>query len=279
LNTLITDSVVPLEMNDTDVDRMLSGLMELAVKRGRRAGSKTDTKGFERYVDALQSHPSVVGFGSAEGRELLQGWVRASILRFERQGLTRSTAQMGYLLPLTLAGYRAGLPKTASRNRRADQLALRSMYTVLSLRGAENPHAHLADLFIRTFGGGVELGQFPHTNPEFDGTSDIDITTLLALRFLEGFEGNNNPKEIDEAKPFPVPWAAEPLGENLIDLLTHFGSVGSRVARARVRGAVPAVVPVAAYHGAGVGEPAFRGRQCAQQKSAGAVLRLRGEDR
>jgi hypothetical protein len=91
---------------------------------------------------------------------------------------------MGYLEPLTIAAYRGGLPKTTSRNRRADQLALMSMLSVLRERGAENPAAHVSHLFVKGFGRGVDLGQYPHTNPVYDEMTDIDITTLLALRFL-----------------------------------------------------------------------------------------------
>ncbi len=44
LNSLQTDAVLPVELNDLDVDRMLTRILEMAVKRGRTAGSKTDTK-------------------------------------------------------------------------------------------------------------------------------------------------------------------------------------------------------------------------------------------
>jgi hypothetical protein len=223
VNTLTTPSVINVELNDVDIDRMMTHVLELGVKQGRRASSRTDPTAYEDYLDKLTRHHSLQGFTGNSGRAILDGWVRASVLQFERGGRQRAYAKMGYVRPLTVAAYRSGLPKLAGRNRKADALAYRAMTTTLTRRGAENARKHLNGLFIETFGRGVELGQFPYSSPEFNGDQDVDIDTLLALRFLEGFEGSNNPKEVDDDFDPPVPAAVEHLGRDLVDFLTLYG--------------------------------------------------------
>lgn len=223
VNSLVTPNVLDIELNDTDIDRMMTHILELGVKRGRRAPSRTDTKAYADFLEKLQNHEELEGFDGEHGLAVLDGWVRASVLQFERGGRARAYAQMGYVRPLTIAAYRSGLPKTASRHRKADQLSYRSMDRVLRQRGAENPSAHIEDLFKRTFGRGVDLGQSPWADPRYNGDPSIDIDTLLALRFLEGFNGNVNPTKIPEEFDPPVPEAVDPLGSDLIDFLSLYG--------------------------------------------------------
>lgn len=221
--SLATPTVIDVELNDVDVDRMLTHLLELAVKRGRKASSRVNTKDYPLYLAKLQSNPHVQGFRSEGGLDVLDGWIRTSVLKQERASLRRDRVQMGYLRPLTIASYRSGLPKTSSRNRRADALAYRSMEMVLKSRGIDNTSEYLQKLWTRSFGQGVSLGEAPWTEPCYDGESDVDIDTMLALRFLEGFEGNANLSVARAPTPPPVPQAVEPMGEDLVDLLQCFG--------------------------------------------------------
>lgn len=223
LNSLVTPTVLDVELNDTDVDRMITKILEMAVKRGRSAGSRVDTRDYLGYLDKLQRNPHLQGFEGERGRDVLDGWLRSSVLRQERAGLRRDTVQMGYLRPLTIAAYRSGLPKTASRNRKADALTYRSIERVLSRQGVDNTSARIEALFVGTFGRGVDLGTAPWHDPHYDGTTELDIDTLLALRFLEGFEGNQNlAKERDPLDP-PIPQAIDPLGADLVQFLGLYG--------------------------------------------------------
>jgi hypothetical protein len=222
-NSLISENVLNVELNDTDIDSMLTKILERAVKRGRVSGSRVDTKDYVGYLTKLQRSPHLEGADGERGLEVLDGWVRSSVLVQQTAGLRRDTVQMGYLRPLTIAAYRSGLPKSASRNRRADSLLYRTMARVLKQQGEENESAVIQHLFLETFGRGVELGPFPSTNPTYDGSSDIDIDTLLALRFIEQFEGNEAHKKDQEPLDPPVPVAVEPLGRDLVNFLTFYG--------------------------------------------------------
>jgi hypothetical protein len=233
LNSLQTDAVLPVELNDLDVDRMLTRILEMAVKRGRTAGSRTNTKEYTRYLDALQANPGLTGFDGQWGRDVLDGWIRSSILKEERAGLRRESVVMGYLRPSTIASYRSGLPKTASRNRRADDLVYRSVWRVIVARGSTNPSKEIDELFTRTFGTGVDVGVAPWADPRYNETDEVDIDTLLVLRFLEGFTASqNNGRERAKADP-PVPLAVDPLGTDVVALLELYGpkmSVGEAYA-------------------------------------------------
>lgn len=233
LNSLQTDVVLPVELNDVDVDRMLTRILEMAVKRGRTAGSKTDVKAYITYLEALHNHPRLTGFDGDRGRDVLDGWVRSSILKEERSGLKRDKVVMGYLRPLTIASYRSGLPKASSRNRKADDLLYQTVVHLIEARGSTNPTKEIDELFSKTFGAGVDVGVAPWAEPRYDEQETIDIDTLLALRFLEGFTASqNNGKERAKADP-PVPLAVNPLGADVVSLLELYGpkmSVGEAYA-------------------------------------------------
>lgn len=221
-NSLITENVLNVELNDTDIDRMMTKILERAVKRGRVSGSKVDTKAYETYLGKLQASAHLTGVDGDRGREVLDGWIRSSVLVQETAGLRRDTVQMGYLRPLTIAAYRSGLPRSLSRNRRADALVFKAMARMISARGDSNESAVIQRLYLDTFGRGVELGPFPSTNPTYDG-SEVDIDTLLALRFIEQFGGNEaHNRDLDALDP-PVPLAVEPMGQDLLDFLTLYG--------------------------------------------------------
>ena len=223
LNSLQSETVLPVELNDLDVDRMLTRILEMAVKRGRTAGSRTDAKAYTSYLETLHGHPGLVGFDGDRGRDVLDGWVRSSILVEERAGLKRDRVVMGYLRPLTIASYRSGLPKNSSRNRKADDLLYRSVSRVVEGRGSSNPTKEIDELFSATFGSGVDVGVAPWADPRYDETATVDIDTLLALRFLEGFTASqNNGKERAKADP-PVPLAVDPLGRDVVALLELYG--------------------------------------------------------
>lgn len=222
LNELVTPTVLPVELNDTDIDRMMTRILEMAVKRGLYASSRVNTKDYEKYLRTLWESKYLVGFDGEDGLDTLDGWIRSSILREERVGLRREETQMGYIRPLTIAAYRSGLPKTASRNRKADALTYQSVWRVLG--GEMHDTAAVEELFTRTFGAGVELGEAPWHTPRYDGKSDVDIDTLLALRFLDGFVGSQNPKDADRKfVPLPVPEAVDPIGHDLVAFLRQYG--------------------------------------------------------
>lgn len=225
LNSLTFDLVLPVELNDTDVDRMLTAVMERAIKQGRVAGSNTDASKYREHLDRLASMPSMVGFDDDRGIEVLDGWLRTSVVEMGTVGLKRVGEQMDYVRPLTVASYRSGLPKSRSRHRKADALAYRTMLQEVEERGGIQLQKEVAELFRESLGKGVDVGVNPWPEPRYDEATELDVNELLALRFLETFGGHRNPKSDahSSTRIDAIPGATSPVGRDLVLLLAAFG--------------------------------------------------------
>jgi hypothetical protein len=227
LNSVSFPLVLAVELNDTDVDRMLPSLLERAVKMGRASASKTDTGSYSELLKQLANSPDVEGFSDERGLDVLDGWLRTSVVRMGTVGLKRVGEQMDFVVPLSLAAYRSGLPKARSRNRKADVL----VYEVMKIARAQSAgvggdaRREIHQLFERTLGHGVNLGAAMYTQPSYDGKSEMDINSLLELRFLEKFPesitGNKDTNKSEEE--YSLMGALMPLGADPLRLLEIFG--------------------------------------------------------
>jgi hypothetical protein len=223
LRSLAFPELTLVELNDVDVDRLLPHLWELVVRLGVPAPSRTDPDAYHSYLDALAVDERMVGFDDERGREFLDGWLRSSVIRIGGKGRGHAEVQMDHVLPLTLASYRAGLPKTRTRHRRAERLAYKAMVDELARRGVDRPQFRLRELFTAAVGRGVRIEQNGQGPAQYDGTPDIDINALLSLYFLETFP---NPVGRTPARPMgdgPVPAATRQFGTDLLDCLTVYG--------------------------------------------------------
>src|SRR5437773_12100757 len=113
------------ELKGVAVERLLPHQWVLVVKQGRTSMSTTDEENYDSYLRSLAANERLHGFDSDQGRKVLDGWLRSSVVRIGAKGRGRSGSQMDYVLPLTIASYRAGLPKSRSRHRHADTLIYR----------------------------------------------------------------------------------------------------------------------------------------------------------
>ncbi|WP_328459456.1 hypothetical protein OHA21_27155 [Actinoplanes sp. NBC_00393] len=218
LNSVAFWLMVPCELSDVDIDRMMTPILEMAVKQGRKATIKADKNGYQHYLDGLSKSDGLVGFANSSGRDFLDGWLRTSIMKIG------ASEKMDYMQPLTIATYRSGLV-TRIRNRQADDLAYKSMVASLERDQVENPTAEIKQIFMNVFGRGVEVGPMPSATPGYDGQTEIDINSLLQLFLLEEFEGSQKiaPKRERSDDGFAVPGAILPIGTDILRLLRFFG--------------------------------------------------------
>lgn len=227
LNSVSFPFVLAVELNDTDVDRMLPSLLERAVKLGRASVSKTDTGSYANLLRQLADSSEVKGFSDERGLEVLDGWLRTSVVRMGSVGLKRVGEKMDFVVPLSLAAYRAGLPKARSRNRKADVL----IYEIMKIAWKRTSNSEgdtrrgIQQLFEKTMGYGVDLGPALYATPSYDGKSEVDINSLLELRFLEKFPNAVTGKQdINKGEEeYPLMGALMPLGEDPLKLLMAFG--------------------------------------------------------
>jgi len=177
---------------DTDTDRVLPQLFEMCVKGGRSSRSRTDANDFAGYRDAMLDGGFVRGFSTDRDLALLDGWLRSCVVDMGRSGRGKTGEQMLAVAPLTLAAYRAGLPKERTRHRGVDDVVYSLLLTELERRGADtggstSARAQLRELVTRTVGRGLTIGPEPRWEPRLTDPERLDIGALLEFRFVEGF--------------------------------------------------------------------------------------------
>jgi hypothetical protein len=223
LRSLEFTDLTMVELNDVDVDRVLPHLWELIVKQRRISLSKTDADDYDRYLRALAANDRLEGFESEGGIEVLDGWLRASVVRIGAKGRGRSASKMDYVLPLTIASYQAGLPKSRSRHRHAETLTYELLIEELGRRRVEAPMPNLHERFRQAIGAGVQIGRTGTWAASYDGSSDIDINALLSLYFLEQFAPTSAQPKNKDYRGSAVPAATCGLAADLLDYLAAYG--------------------------------------------------------
>lgn len=226
--------ILPVELNDIRIESVLIRLMERVVRGGRISRHKTQPDKYEEYLDKLLGLEPMSDFRTESGRQVLDGWLRNSVVRMGTVGLQRKGTQMDYLRPLTVATFRSGLPKYSWYFRKADSTIYRVLVIAMAQRRntsdlGEAQNA-LKKLLLQNLGFGIELGPMPHIDPYYDDANSpqIDVNELLQLRFLEVFErGSDTPSDLDK-RTEAIPSAIEPIGIDLISLFEKFGATGEK---------------------------------------------------
>lgn len=222
LRSLEFTELTMVELNDIDTDRLTPHLWELIVKQGRLSAPPKDADDYDRYLDMLASSPRLQGFGDEQGRKVLDGWLRSSVVRIGAKGRGHAGTQMDYIQPLTIASYRAGLPKTR-RHRHAHTLIYDLLIEELKQRGAEQPEKTLSAELKKAVGDGVIIGPPSHWLPEYDGRTPVDINALLSLYFLEAFKPGGALNTPHGFKTSAVPAATSGLASDLLDYMVAYG--------------------------------------------------------
>lgn len=222
LRSLEFTELTMVELNDIDVDRLMPHLWELIVKQGRLSASPHDADDYDHYLDVLASSARLDGFDDEQGRKVLDGWLRSSVVRIGKKGRGHSGVQMDYIQPLTIASYRAGLPRTR-RHRHAHTLTYDLLIEELKRRGIEQPKKFLSMELKHAVGQGVLIGPPGRFLPEYDGQTAIDINALLSLYFLEGFNPGSALDTPHHFETSAVPAATSGLASDLIDYMSAYG--------------------------------------------------------
>lgn len=216
-----------IEPNDTDVERMLTQIFEMAIKSGRTASNNDADKQFSEKFEELIKSDSIEGFDDPKGRAVLEGWLRASVVKMGRKGLRRDSEKMQFFRPRTIAVFRAGFP-SRSRHRGADTLVYNELVREVASRNSSKDAFNIAKqsvqkMFMDSFGTGVEFSPAPVWEPKFNQKAELDISALLSLLFLETFEARSGKVPKEEIPDSPIPGATSPLGADVIDYLQSYG--------------------------------------------------------
>jgi hypothetical protein len=210
---------------DADTDRVLPSLFEMCVKGGRSSRSRTDARDYLGYRQALVDSGAVDGFDDKRDQALLDGWLRSCVVDMGAVGRANTGEQMLAIAPLTLAAYRAGLPKERNRHRGIDDVVYRLLLDAVGpvAPGAGASAAALRELFTRTVGRGLEIGPGPTWEPRLRDPAKLDIGALLAFRFVEGF-AMGDAREVNSTAPASaLAGVTAALGRMLLDHLRVYG--------------------------------------------------------
>ena len=247
MKSIKNDDIMPILFDDTDLDRMFTVLFERCVKLGETGLPRSKKDFLEngdlnlegKLIPALAASENLVGFDSNEGREILLNWVKTSTLEFTTEGKTKRGEQIDYMKFLSLAMYRSGLPKSENRSstRGIDSTVYRAILSyVSSLPGCEKPGREIhASVTSTSLGTGIDFEpiHYPWGSPVYNEKDEIDINTLLQMRFLEKFEAkvSKTKKKVqadleNAVRPLEIPFSAplDDLARDFYNMTKAFGS-------------------------------------------------------
>jgi hypothetical protein len=213
-----------VDLNDFEIERILADVFYLVVSHGRQRGkTPNDPKAIGSYRDALAGHALLDGFDGELGRDLLDGWLRAAVIRTSSLTRRQTGEQIDFLRPLNVAVYKAGFPDNY-RQRNIPGFLYSSLIEAIADVDEQSRPARIEQLFIQALGPGVRVGEAPSFEPTYDGSPALDIHVLLALLYLDGFE----PVLASARKPRPdhsaaLPGQAQALGQRLLRYLEAYG--------------------------------------------------------
>src|SRR5437764_8493014 len=95
--------VCTIEMNDFDIDLFLPSLFFTILSQGRgKARQTNDPKAIASFVNALAHHPALEGFDTPEGRNVLERFVRTTLITTGGVGRSAKGEQITSIVPYTL---------------------------------------------------------------------------------------------------------------------------------------------------------------------------------
>jgi hypothetical protein len=224
----------PIELNTFDAERVLPSLFYLVIARGHgRAHRPNDAKQVERYLDSLVAHPKLTGFGGVEGRRLLDLWLRTDIVRMARVGRARTTEKIDYVVPHTVLVHKTGLPDAGQRN--VHTFLYNSMLDAFRGVVGSVPKDRVYQIVTNALGQGVEIDPGPAFDGRYDEKTEVDITTLLSLRYLDGYGPTRAAQRTDDQSiGAALPAYADRQGRELLSFMQAYAHV--LPANALVRG-------------------------------------------
>ena len=176
--------VFTVEMNDFDIDLFLPSLFYTILSEGRgKAKRANDPKNIKGYIDALSKHPVLEGFDDPAGRRMLERLVRSALITTGGVGHAKREEQITSIVPYTLLVHKAGFPAEGNRQRGADIFIYQALRDKM-----QRADDRLQQAITEIFGRGVIIGDMPELGGRYDGKTELDTLTRLAIAFLDGFQ-------------------------------------------------------------------------------------------
>ncbi len=218
------EELMLVELNNTHIEKIISPLFQRMVDGGRASGATRNAK-LEKITDDLSKSDKLKNFDSPNGIRALNGWIQTSLLAMKYVSKRRVARQMGYVKPVNIATYRAGLPVESGERRAADKSVYKSMLLAWKRRGYQNPQDDIKKTSVARMGRGLNVETPREIQPVYDEKTTVDINQLLAMRFLAAFPDLRTPQ--DDFKPGmnledSLPGSVQSVGEDLYRLLKAY---------------------------------------------------------
>lgn len=217
------DSLIQVDLTNIEVEKIVSALFQRLVDNGRVSSPLTNLN-LNDLVKQLATHSKVKGFDSDFGEELLIGWLKSSVLKMKFAGKAKLEQTLSYIKPINIATYRAGLPYPSSERRSADIVIYNAIIKSWTKRSGSlsGVQTLVRDEAKEALGHGVMI---PSNDPRlvgYDEATELDITQVLLLRFLDTFPMLASPTprvgSIDEF----LPGVTSGLGEDFFYLFRAY---------------------------------------------------------
>lgn len=217
----------PMTFLTIDVERTFLGFLEMGVRFGhvtKRMKEATVEDYSSLFLEELSNDARVSGLSQPERKRVLDGWLRATVLKFEKSGLDKKGGRrLAIPRPLHLGVIRSGLPSRLLYLVRYSDVwtyysAIKAIEETLSERAGGDQHISperfLSNLLMKRLGQGLELDVEYKSNydePRYDERTPIDVNTLLAFRVLSKFtSARPGDPDLPESESWPSkPWSPE----------------------------------------------------------------------
>ena len=199
-----------IEWNTFEPNMLLPALFWLIQSGGHdraavKGGSPKDLSNVSRYVTMLNEHTKVVGFNDEGGQRLLDKWVRSSLIQTSRVGRARTGEQILYLHPLSFLTYKPTLSTHSNRLRRVHHFLYGLCIDFIDKQNGLKTHQRNIEKSMKAaFAVGVTLTEGPVKDGFYDGSSPLDLETLLQLYYLDGFNAPRERNQMRELTPVPA---------------------------------------------------------------------------
>lgn len=209
--------LLTIELNSFDVDFLLPPLFFRILARGKqRVRRANKPEQISTFVSALAQHPALEGFDDADGRRVLDRFVRTALITVGSVGRSHRGEQILTVAPYSILTHKTGFPRESSRVRGVDTF----LYQILrDVNMADDP---LQKHFKNVFGNGVTINKEPELGGTYDGVTELDTMTRLSIAFLDGFDAvHAGSREATQPKP-SCPAIADTMGRDLLQYVYKY---------------------------------------------------------